>query len=264
MEGKKDRLELAYKHASYYEEDTIKYNGGIYTRLMDFESSELSLFYKKSYNGYSLSLDAGVTHNHEGFLDNTIVFVHNSTGSTGGRWKKRRLAPRNEYHFSLIDENGEEVINEDKRWIYKLDIYLGMKLPWGLYLRGGVKPPIEFNDMLFAIKDYEYAVTLQKHGRVGVVEIIGDISYIMQAQDNTDLPVKHHRAAANIFITYNGCYIQFNYVDAPYEATEDQILDAFGGVYTFGYRGERWFWGISEDFSPYNSPDVSLLIGYTF
>ena len=48
MEGMHDRTELAYKHASYYETGYINYNGTTYIRELDFESSELSLFYKKS------------------------------------------------------------------------------------------------------------------------------------------------------------------------------------------------------------------------
>lgn len=264
MEGMEDRLELAYKHSSYYEEDRITFNGERYTRLMDFEASELSFFYKKSYNGYFFSMDAGVTHNHEGFLDNTIVYVHDHTGSTGGRWKRRKEAPRNEYHFSLVDKNGNQVFNEEKRWVYKADFYLGAKLPWGLILRGGVKPPIEANDSFFTTGDYEYAVTIQKSGRIGSMIAMADISQIWQAQDKTTLKVKHHRESINLFIGYVGYYIQFNYVDSVYEDTEDEILDAFGGVYTFGYRDQQWFWGITEDFSLYNSPDISLMVGYTF
>ncbi len=264
MEGVSDRLELAYKHASYYEEDTITYYGENYTRLMDFESSELSLFYKKSFNGYSFSMNAGVTNNHEGFLDNTIVYVHDRTGSTGGRWKRRKLAPRNEYEFSLIDENGNEVFNEDHRWVYKANFYLGADLPAGFYLRGGIKPPIEANDSLFSADDYEYAVTLQKSGSLGPAIVMVDYSIIWQAQDDTDLEVKKNRNSANLYIACHGVYIQFNYVESVYDDTEDEILDAFGGVYTFGYRTETWFWGITEDFSLYNSPDISLMIGWNF
>ena len=96
------------------------------------------------------------------------------------------------------------------------------------------------------------------------MEWMVDVSYIQQAQDRTGLNVKHHRTSTNVLVSCRGYYIQLNYVDSVYKDPGDEILDAFGGVYTFGYRGERWFWGITEDFSLYNSPDISLLVGYTF
>ena len=264
MDGVKDRLELAYKHTSYYEEDTISYDGHKYTRLIDFESSEFSLFFKKSYERLSFTMDVGATNNHEGFMDNTIIYIHDRTGSTGGRWKRRKLAPRNEYHFSLIDENGNEVFKENKRWVYKANFYMGVKLPWGMSVRGGVKPPIEANDTLFATGDYEYAATLQKSERIGPVTLVIDYSKIWQAKDHTELEVRGDRRSANLFISYKEVYIQFNYIDPAYEETANENFDSFGGVYTFGYRGERWFFGITEDFSLYNSPDIALMIGYTF
>lgn len=264
MEGTKDRMELAYKHSSYHEQGYVDYDGETYIRNMDFESSELSLFYKKSYCCLSFSLDAGATHNHEGFLDNAIVYIHDRTGSTGGEWKKRKEAPRNEYHFSLYDVSGNEVFNEDRRWVYKFNAYLGVKLPWGLYLRGGVKPPIQKHERLLATTDYEYAATIQKSGGIGDLDMILDFSNIWTAQDSLDLEVKKNRMAANLFVACRGYYIQLNYVESVYSDTERGILDAFGGVYTFGYRGKNWFWGISEDFSAHNSPDISLMVGLSF
>lgn len=264
MEGMHDRTELAYKQASYYEAGYITYNGTTYIRELDFESSELSLFYKKSYNGFSLSLDTGATRYFNGFLDNAIVYIHDHTGSTGGEWKKRKEAPRNRYRFSMTDVYGNEVFSEKREWVYKFNIYLGIKLPYGFYLRGGVKPPIKKGDSLFTSQDYEYAATLQKAGSVGDLTVVADASYIWPAGDNTGLKVKENRIAANLLLAYAGYYIQFNYIESVYDVPDEKILDSFGGVYTFGYRGAQWFWGVTEDYSNYNSPDISLMIGYRF
>lgn len=263
MEGTKDRLEMTYLHASIFEDETNTYGGESFHRLIDYESSQLGIFYRTSRDDFSFMFNGELVYNHNGFLDNLIVWVHDRTGSTGGRWRERKEAPRNTYRFSVTDGSGNELIDDANRLIVRGALFAGYRLPWDASIRLGIKPPWEKEVNDFYPQSPEFSLSLQKAFHYGKLDMLMDASAIYLDPENSR--IRSIRATANLLISYDGYYIQYNYVEPIFdEQAADSVLNTYGGVYVFGYRGEQFFWGIMEDFTLYNNPDVALLFGWEF
>lgn len=265
MDGNEERIDMMVSHTSFYEKGENSFDGTTFTREVDYEASEMVVFAKQRFGEYSLSVNGSITYNSDGVMDNLIVFVHDVTGSTGGRWKKRKEAPRNRYVFSVRDQNGSEQIDFDTRWRYKFDVFIGRELPEGFYLRAGAKAPVERELFAFSPVKNEYSLTLQKYTEAGDFALIADLSGIRLAEDRFGLPLKEYRVTANMNLTYaTKYYIQFNYAESPYKNTEDKYLDSSGLVYAFGYRSKAWYIGFMEDISEFGAPDISVMVGWEF
>jgi len=262
MDGKDERLDIAYTHSSFYEDSGVSLNGSEYNRIIDFESSELAFLSKWKAGIYSITINGSVTHNYDGVLDNVIIYVHDRTGSTRGRWKKKKEAPRNEYDFSVTDENGKEVLSIDKRWQYKMELFISRELPYDFLVRAGTRAPIKRGSSIFSAVDYEYALTLQKYWKFYNFEFLMDISSIWLAQDRTNLPLKDKRLTSNLYLSYKeSFFFQRNLSESVFIKTKDRVLDEHGAIYILGYKKNNWFVGFVEDLSLYNNPDVSVMAG---
>ncbi|MDQ1339614.1 MAG: hypothetical protein QG567_767 [Campylobacterota bacterium] len=265
MDGKNERIDISYMHSSFYEDTMVQRDGQNYNRVIDFESSELSILLKKRYKGYSITLNGSVVYNYAGYLDDAIIYVHDRTGSTGGRWRKKKEAPRNKYRFFVKDENGNEVVSAEKVWQNKAEVFIAKEIGYDFLLRAGTRVPMKKGSSFISATDYEYSLTLQKGLEFYDIELLADISAVWLSQDKTGLPLKDKRTTSNFYLSYDDSFfIQTNVSESVFLKTGDRVLDQYGAIYIVGYKKNNWFIGFVEDYTLYNNPDVSVMGGITF
>jgi len=262
MEGKGQRKELSIAHSSFFEDDYVRYNNHKYHRIIDFETDELSAFIKKDFYGFSFSAFAKAVYNYGGFLDNTIIWVHDHTGSTSGIFREKKEAPRNKYRFYILDENGKDVADVKQEVRTRVNMFISKKIKNHFLIRYGFQTPLEYGSKVFVVDGFEHALTFQKEWQIDSIDIFIDLSFIKLQNDKTGIKIKEYRKTGNFYISYkNRYYIQFNASESPYAKTDDSILNEGGLTYEFGFKKSGYYFGIIENQTWHNNPDVGLMFG---
>ena len=262
MEGDGEQQGVYFRETSFFENRGYLADGNIYHFTIDMEVSELLYRTRQSFGRWSVSANFTLAAAHKGFFDQTINSVHDHLGYKGGVFDEKKAAPDNEFNFFITDANGTVIYKEDPRIFVNADIFISTS-PWkGGVVRLGIRPTFK-QDFAF-YQDYsEFSLTYQHRFQWKELDFFADYSLITVSPDDTGFKQKTLRTSYNFYLAWNRWFVQTNRAESVYKSGNEKI-DSHGAIFSLGWHGESWSFAMTEDFSPFNRPDVSIVIGYRF